>query len=77
MLLGGNFHGYNVELGRQDGNMGVLLSSGKNGYNQNSIAVNGFPKGEVRHLQKIIVAGKPCLLAVRNNSSLVVLKQQE
>ena len=77
VLLGGNFYGYNVELGRQDSNMGILLSSNKNGYNQNSIPVNGFPKGEVRRLQKIVVAGKPCLLAVRNNSSLVLLKQQE
>ncbi|MFZ8425941.1 hypothetical protein ACO1MX_14595, partial [Staphylococcus aureus] len=42
VLLGGNFYGYNVELGRQDGNMGVLLSSNKNGYKQNSISVNGF-----------------------------------
>lgn len=76
VLLGGNFYGYNVELGRQDGNMGVLLSFKKNGYDSNPEFVNGFPKGEVRHLQKINVAGTPCILAVRNNNSLVLLKQQ-
>jgi len=74
VLLGGNFSGYNVELGKQDANYGTLLSMNNKGELTASQSIIGFPQGEVRKMLPIIIAGKKAIAVVRNNASLVFLQ---
>lgn len=74
ILLGGNFYDNNIQMGRYDADMGtVLVNKGKGGMVAESI--NGSPiKGQVRHIQKITIAGRPAHILARNNDSTLVLQ---
>ncbi len=74
IFLGGNFYDNNIQMGRYDADMGtVLVNKGKGIMAAESI--NGLPiKGQVRHIQKITIAGRPAYVLARNNDSTLVLQ---
>jgi hypothetical protein len=74
ILLGGNYYDNNIQMGRYDADLGtILVNKGKGTFTAESI--NGSPvKGQVRHIQKISIAGKPALVLAKNNDSTLVLQ---
>jgi len=74
ILLGGNYYGNNIQMGRYDGDFGtVLLNRGKGNFTAEPF--NGLQvKGEVRHISKINIGQKQAYLFARNNDSLLVLQ---
>jgi enediyne biosynthesis protein E4 len=73
ILLAGNFSGYNVELGKQDANYGIIITANTNQQFTSVQNINGFPQGEVRKIVPIQIGNTKAMLVVRNNASLVVL----
>ena len=70
VLLFGNFYQNNIQLGRNDADFGTLLiNKGNNDFYAE--ALNGLTiKGQVRHIQQLIVKGKINYLLAMNNDSL-------
>jgi ASPIC and UnbV./FG-GAP repeat. len=72
VLLAGNYYDNNIEMGRYDAcGLTLLLNTGNSSFtceNNNSV------KGQVRHIQKIKIAGKEAFVAARNNDSTLVLQ---
>ncbi len=70
ILLGGNYYDNNIQMGRYDADFGtILVNRGKSKFNAESI--NGLQiKGQVRHIQKIKIAGKEAFILAKNNDSL-------
>ena len=74
ILLGGNYYDNNIQMGRYDADFGtILVNRGKSKFNAESI--NGLQiKGQVRHIQKIKIAGKEAFILAKNNDSLQVIQ---
>jgi hypothetical protein len=74
ILLFGNFYENNIQLGRNDADFGtILLNQGNGKFACESI--NGLAvKGQVRHVKKIVIAGREAYLLARNNDSLMVIR---
>ncbi len=75
ILIAGNFYENNIQMGRYDASYGnVLINKGNAQFT--CVPLNGMPvKGQVRHIQPIMVGGKPNWLLVRNNDSSLLLHQ--
>lgn len=73
ILLGENFYGNNIEMGRYDAGYGtILINSGKNEFIAS--ALNGLIiKGEVRHILPLQVAGKKVFALARNNAPALLI----
>lgn len=74
ILLLGNYHDNNVQIGRQDGDFGtILLNKGNGDFEYNSFS--GFLDiKQVRHIQPILINKQPVYILARNNAKAVVVK---
>jgi enediyne biosynthesis protein E4 len=73
LLLAGNYYANNMQLGRNDSDIGtVLINMGKGVFGRRKISGASL-KGEMRHIRKVVISGKEAYLAVKNNDSAVVL----
>jgi hypothetical protein len=74
LLLFGNFHDYNVELGRQDADRGLLLLNRGNG----KFDVRNMPgvsiDAQVRSIRSIQVGGKQTWILARNDASFRLIR---
>jgi hypothetical protein len=74
ILLMGNDYTANVEMGRYDAGFGsILVNKGKGQFaceNLNGLTI----KGEVRHVQQILINKKPAYILARNNDSVMVIQ---
>lgn len=75
--LGGNFYPNNIQLGRSDADFGSLLVNTGNG-NFSYMPLNGIAiKGEIRHINKIVLANKKeGFVVARNNDSLLLIQKR-
>lgn len=75
VLLVGNYHDNNTELGRNDADFGtVLINKGNNKFLCESL--NGLAiKGQARRIKKIGVKNKEAYIIARNNGSALVIKK--
>lgn len=69
VLLYGNFYGSNVQMGRYDADYGTVLVNKGGGQFEVASTTGASIKGEVRRMQPVTVAGKPCFVLARNNES--------
>jgi hypothetical protein len=76
LIGGGNFYGYNIQMGRQDADfMSLLLNQGKG---WTATPLPGLTvRGEVRRISGIRLNGKPAWLLACNNDSLRVIRIRE
>jgi hypothetical protein len=74
ILLVGNYHDNNTELGRNDADFGtILINNGNNNFfceTLNGLAI----KGQARHIKKISIKNKQAYIIARNNGSALVIK---
>jgi enediyne biosynthesis protein E4 len=72
VLLAGNLHRINIQMGRHDASYGLWLKGLKSGGFKAMPAVeSGFSvKGEVRALRSLNIGGKVYYLAIRNNDTI-------
>ena len=74
ILLVGNYYENNIEMGRYDADYGTLLLN-KGHDNFAAAPLNGLAiKGQVRHVRKLDITGKPAYILVKNNDSAQVLR---
>ncbi|MFN8288885.1 MAG: VCBS repeat-containing protein [Chitinophagaceae bacterium] len=73
VLLGGNYYGNNIEMGRYDADYGlVLLNKGKGNFSCESL--NGVVvKGEVRHICPIRIGSRKAYVLACNNEAMRVI----
>jgi len=73
ILVFGNFYQNNIQLGRNDANFGTsLINIGNGSFRAESL--NGLVvKGQVRHVEPLIVGGKKAYVLAMNNDSLRVI----
>ena len=76
VMLGGNFYGCNIEMGRYDGNFGNILSIGKKGQMQVSALGNLRIDGPVRHIAPIKIGNKTAFIWARNDQSSLIIQYQ-
>ena len=74
LLLGGNFYGSNIELGRYDASFGSILEIGKNGDLRSEPLLDAKLHGQVRNIQPIQVGQGEFLLVTKNNGRAQVLQ---
>ena len=75
VLLGGNFYGPNIEMGRYDADYGtILLNQGHDQFKATSIP-GLVVKGEIRRIRKVNIKDAPGWILARNNDSTVLLTQ--
>jgi hypothetical protein len=73
ILLMGNYYDSNIEMGRYDADFGTLLINKGNG-NFAATTLNGLHvKGQVRHIQPILIKGHESYILARNNDSTMVI----
>ncbi|HLK30249.1 MAG TPA: VCBS repeat-containing protein [Puia sp.] len=74
ILLVGNYYENNIQMGRNDADFGTLLVNHGNG-NFTVEKLNGLNiKGQLRHINKISIAGKESYIIARNNDSTIIIK---
>jgi len=77
VILGGNFYGSNIEMGRYDASYGHVLKFTERGkmyvYPLGDLRV----KGEVRKIKSVKSAGKSALIMARNNAKAVIIEARE
>ena len=74
LIVGGNFFGASIELGRYDASVGSLLEIGKNGDLKSEPLLNAKLNGQVRKIKPIQVGQEKLLLVVNNNENAKVLR---
>ncbi|MBC3784888.1 FG-GAP repeat domain-containing protein [Spirosoma utsteinense] len=75
VLLGGNFYGCNIQMGRYDADHGMVLVN-KGNCRFEPVPLDGLPiSGQVKRMTKVHVNGKTDVILVRNNEPLLVLQQ--
>jgi len=74
VILGGNFYGANIEMGRSDASYGNLLTIDNNNILQAHPLGDLYIKGQVRRVSPIKILGKVCYLIARNDDQLLVIK---
>lgn len=74
ILLVGNFYENNIQMGRYDADYGtILINHGDGSFSTESI--NGLAvKGQVRHIEKLKIAGKEAFILAKNNDSTMVIQ---
>ena len=74
IIVGGNFYGANIEMGRSDASYGNILIINKDK------TAEAFPlgdltiKGQVRRISPINIQNEMCYLIARNDDYLMVIK---
>jgi hypothetical protein len=72
-LVGGNYYGNNIEMGRYDASYGQLLIN-KGAGRFDVQAIPGLViTGEIRYIRSVRVGGRMCYLVVRNNASALLI----
>jgi hypothetical protein len=75
LLLGGNLYRVKPEVGRLDGNAGVVLNYTGSAFTVQGSALTGFSlKGETRHINVIKSGKKKMLICARNNDSMLFFR---
>jgi len=74
IIVGGNFYGANIEMGRSDAFYGNLLTIDKNNIFTTHPLGNLIIKGQMRRISPIKINNEICFLIVRNDDQLVVIK---
>lgn len=70
LVTGGNFYGYNIQMGRQDADyLSILLNQGQRGWKAGPVPGIAV-RGEVRRIGRIVTGGNPAWLLACNNDSL-------
>ncbi|WPP51671.1 VCBS repeat-containing protein [Catalinimonas niigatensis] len=79
ILLGGNFHWSKPQVGIYDASRGLLLrGDGQGNFDPLSAAESGvFIRGEIRDILSIQAGKESLLMLLRNNDTMVVLKNNE
>jgi enediyne biosynthesis protein E4 len=74
ILLVGNYYENNIQMGRYDADFGtLLLNHGDGSFSTENL--NGLQiKGQVRHIDKLKIAGKEAFILARNNDSTMVIQ---
>ena len=74
ILMVGNYFENSIQMGRNDADFGtILVNHGKGAFTVENI--NGLQiKGQVRHVNKIMIAQKEAFILARNNDSLKVIQ---
>lgn len=74
-LLGGNYYGNNIEMGRYDAGFGqLLLNKGQGKWEAQ--AIPGLTiTGEIRYIRPVKVGAENCYLIVRNNAGAMLIGQ--
>jgi enediyne biosynthesis protein E4 len=74
ILLVGNYYENNIQMGRYDADFGtLLLNHGDGSFDTENL--NGLQiKGQVRHIDKLKIAGKEAYILARNNDSTMVIQ---
>ncbi len=74
ILLVGNYYENNIQMGRYDADFGtLLLNHGDGSFDTENL--NGLQiKGQVRHIDKLKIAGKEAFILARNNDSTMVIQ---
>jgi hypothetical protein len=74
ILLGGNYYDNNIQMGRYDADFGtILVNKGQGKFETENI--NGLQiKGQVRHLQKIMINGAEAFILAKNNDSTMIIQ---
>lgn len=73
ILLGGNYYGNNIEMGRYDADYGLVLLNHGNG-NFSCESLNGMAvKGEIRHVCPIIIGSRKAFILGCNNEAMRVI----
>lgn len=77
VLLGGNFHECNIEMGRYDANYGNILRFEKDG--SMSVSPLGALRldGKTRRIKQFQAGGQPCFLFARNNEKCAVVRVEK
>lgn len=72
-LVGGNYYGNNIEMGRYDASYGqILINKGEGRFDVQ--AIPGLTIiGEIRYIRPLRVAGRQGYLVVRNNASALLI----
>lgn len=74
VLMFGNFYQNNIQLGRNDADYGtVLINKGKGAFQGEGIKGVAV-KGQVRHIEPIVIGGKVNFVLAFNNDSLRVIR---
>ena len=74
VLLGGNFYGSNIEMGRYDANYGNVLSISKDGKMKAYPLGNLTVKGQVRKIRPVTIAGNTCFILAKNDGVSQVIR---
>jgi len=74
ILMFGNYYENNVQMGRNDADFGtILLNQGGGKFTAGGL--NGLKiNGQVRHVDKITIAGKEAYILARNNDSVRIIQ---
>ncbi len=76
VLLMGNYYDSNIEMGYYDADYGTLLMN-LGGGNFSANTLTGAPvKGQVRHIQPIVLGKRPAYVLARNNDSVKLIRLQ-
>ncbi|MCG8309413.1 MAG: VCBS repeat-containing protein [Cytophagales bacterium] len=74
VILGGNFYGANIEMGRSDASYGHILTISRDNdltaYPLGDLSI----KGQIRRIAPIRIKDKTCFLLARNNESIVAIQ---
>ena len=74
IIVGGNFYGSNIQMGRSDASYGNLLTIDKNNTFTTHTLGDLIIKGQVRRISPIKINNEVCFLIIRNDDQLVVIK---
>ncbi len=74
VIVGGNFYGANIEMGRSDASYGNIISlDTRNNMTSSSIGALNI-KGQVRRILPIEINNEPCFVIVRNDKAVMIIK---
>ena len=76
VIVGGNFYGANIEMGRSDASYGNLLTIDINNTFTAHPLGDLIIKGQVRRIAQIEINNEKCYLISRNDEKLVVIKPE-
>ena len=74
VILGANFYGANIEMGRSDASYGNLLTIDKDNTLQAHPLGDIIIKGQVRRISPIKIKNEVCYLIARNDDQLLIIK---
>lgn len=79
LMLAGNFYPINIQMGRYDASCGLVLKGNGRGDFRPVPAIKSglLIRDETRALRKIIIAGEPFYLAIRNNETIEAFRLSE